>query len=188
DAHLESEGSSLGAVLRTTLARDDEEPIGAEALLEDLAAISPASAGHLAALLEGVPDALDECVERYGFDAREVSYEGWTDAALARDVLGASDLRALGAARGLVIEAVDAEASPLEVGDVLAAVEGVRVGSLDDVAWALRDHAAGARASASIRRRGEPRSVALELPRARDDRREQRAYLELVPAGEGAAP
>ncbi|HEY8431361.1 MAG TPA: PDZ domain-containing protein [Sandaracinaceae bacterium] len=188
DAYLESEGSSLGAVLRTTLARDDDEPIGAEALLEDLAAISPASAGQLAALLEGVPDALDECLERYGFDAREVAYEGWTDLSLARDVLGARELRALGAARGLVIEAVDPEASPFEAGDVVLEVEGVRVGSLDDLAWALRNRSAGARATASIRRRGEPRSVALELPRTGDDRREPRAYLELVPVGEREAP
>lgn len=182
DAHLHGAGSSLGAVLRTTLARDDDEPIGAEALLEDLGAVSPASASYLAALLtEGAPS-LDECVERFGFRAREVSFEGWSDAALAAEVLGAPELRALEPVPGLLAVSADAEAGPLEAGDVLLAVEGARVGSLDDVAWALRATGAGERVRLSIRRRGEPLALEVELPQLGADRRESRSYRELLPA------
>lgn len=184
DAHLGRSGSSLGAVLRTTLARGDDEPIGAEALLEDLAAISPASASYLAALLEEGAPPLDECVERFGFGAREVSFEGWSDATLAAEVLGATELRALELVPGLLAVTADAEAGALEAGDVLLAVEGVRVGALEDVAWALRASAPGERVRLAIRRRGEPLALEVELPQLGPDRREQRSYRELVPAEE----
>lgn len=181
DAHLRESGSSLGAALRTTLARDDDEPLGAEALLEDLAAVAPSSASYLAALLDGGAIALDECIERFGFEAREVSYEGWTDPSIALSVLGVTDLRALAHVRGLAIEAIDEEASVLQAGDVLLEVEGVRVGAMDDVAWALRDARPGERVRLTVRRRGEPQSIEIELPQLGDDRREQRAYVELAP-------
>ncbi len=183
DAHLSDAGSTLGAVLRTTLARDDDEVLGAEALLEDLAAVSPEGASYLAALLDGGAPALDECLERSGFRAREVSYEGATDAAVQRDLLGAVELGPSDPVRGIVIVSVDDEASALEGGDVLREVAGVRVGSLGDVAWALRDAAQGGRVRVVVRRRGEPVAIELEVPPLE---REQRAYVELAPVEDEA--
>ncbi len=179
DAHLRESGSSLGAALATTFARD-ERAIGAEALLEVLAAISPSSASYLAALLESEGAfAIDDCLERSGLEAREVSYEGWTDAALT-DALGLGDAaRPLALLEALAVPA-PREGSALEPGDVITEVEGARVGDLADLAWALRDVGAGERARLAVRRRGQVEAIEVLIPAA-EARREERAHLELVP-------
>lgn len=179
DAHLRESGSSLGAALATTFARD-ERAIGAEALLEVLAAISPSSASYLAALLESESAfAIDDCLERSGLEAREVSYEGWTDAALLEALGLGDDVRPLALLEALAVPA-PSEGSALEPGDVVTEVEGARVADLDDVAWALRAVGAGERARLAVRRRGQLEALEIVIP-AGEARREERAHVELVP-------
>lgn len=174
DGHLRETGGSLGAALRTTLAREDSA-LGAEAFLEDLAAVSPASAGYLAALLEGEGAfAIDDCLERHGLEAREVAFEGGSDAALEA-AFGSWTATALAQAFR-VIE--PAEGSPFEPGDVVTDVNGVRVAEPSELAWAMRELRAGDRVRVGIRRRGEPHIVELVAPEAP---REERSRIELTP-------
>lgn len=181
DAYLRESGSSLGAALRTTLDRDADEPLGAEALIEDLAAVSPAGASYLAALLASDAGfSIDECLERAGFRAREVSYDGLGDRAIVIDVLGIDGLRPFDGAQAFEVDAADEEAA-LAAGDVVLEVNGAAVGDLDDVAWVLRDARPGERVHVTSRRRGERRSTELTVPELGEDAREQRSYVELVP-------
>jgi hypothetical protein len=179
DAHLRESGSSLGAALRTTLSRD-ERSLGAEAFLEDLAAVSPASASYLAALLASDGAfAMDECMERCGLAAREVIYEGWTDDALALALgIEPDDVRPMALTQAFEIEAVR-EGSALEVGDVVTMVEGERVAEWGELAWALREVHAGGRARLVVRRRGESQLVEVRIA-PNEDRREERVFVELV--------
>jgi predicted metalloprotease with PDZ domain len=181
DVQLRESGSSLAAVVRTMLTREESE-LGAEALFEDLAAVSPSSASYLEALLatEGA-FSIDGCLERFGFQAREVSYQGYSDHALSNDVLGGVSIAPLLLAEGFEISAVS-EGSHFEAGDVVTAIEGHPVADLDDVGWAIRDLAQSARFHASVRRRGESMQMELTVPWIDDDRREERAYVELAPA------
>jgi hypothetical protein len=179
DGHLRESGSSLGAVLRTMLTREERE-LGAEAFLEDLAAISPSSASYLEALLvtEGA-FAIDDCVERAGFRAREVSFEGWNDTAL-QELLGLTVIEPLVHAQGFEVREVR-EGSQLAAGDLVLEVEGVRTADLDDVAWALRNTRAGQHARVVVRRNRETEGLSIEVPALDDDQREERAYVELAP-------
>lgn len=158
DGHLRRRGSSFGAALRTTLSRS-EETLRVDSLLEDLAAVSPQSAGYLAALLGGEgPFALDECLAREGFETREIAFEGVSDEGL-RTLFGSSTPLALTPA----FEIREPPASGLlERGDVVVEVEGVRASTPNELAWALHERSSLDRIRLVVRRRGEER--ALELP------------------------
>lgn len=179
DAHLRESGSSLGAVLRTMLTRDEVE-LGAETLLEDLAAVSQSSASYLDALLatQGA-FAIDDCVQRAGFRAREVSFEGWSDAAL-EETLGLVAIEPLVHAQGFDVREAR-EGSQLAVGDVVMEIEGVRTANLDDVAYALRNARPGQRVRGVVRRHRETEGISIEIPALEDAQREERAYVELAP-------
>ncbi len=180
DARLAADGGSLFAALRETLARDDET-IDTEALLEELGPVAPDAASYLAALVEarGAFD-VETCLSRDGLSAEEVALDAWTDRTLAVEVLGARGLSAMSKVQAFVVEAV-VEGSPLAPGDVVTAVEGHPVATLDDVAYALRDARVGETIAIHLRRRGEPREIARLIPPLTDDARAPRAYLRLTP-------
>jgi hypothetical protein len=178
DEQLRESGSSLGAVLRTTLAREQRE-LGADALLEDLAAISPSSASYLEALLASEGSfSLEECLSRYGFSARAARYDGPTDRALS-SALGIVMMTPFTHAQGFEV-AEASEGSPFAGGDVVLELEGVRVAELEDLAWALRTARGGQRIRALVRRDGDTQALSIEVPRALVDERVGRSYVELV--------
>ncbi len=186
DAHLHESRSSLGAVLRTTLSRD-EDRIGVETLLEDLAAIAPSSASYLEALLATQGSfGIEDCLERFGFSTRDVPFEGFSDRTLSSEVLGVLALGPFTHSQSFLVQDV-VEGSLFERGDVVTSIEGHRVADLDDVAWALRSLSPGDRYRVSIRRRGVSETLQLAFPALDASRREARRYVELVAIDRNAA-
>lgn len=183
DGTLRESSSSLDAVLRRALARGDEA-VSTETLLEDLAALAPAAAGHLAALVETTGAfAVDVCFERLGLSPRETTFSSWSDAALneALGVVVSSEAQTLPMLR------IDepSEGSPLRAGDLLMRVGGHAVAQAIDVAWALREASAGDRVELHVYRVGETHLLSRVIPELSDSARTtERVYLELVPIGE----
>jgi len=172
DAHLRESSSSLAALLRTR-----RGPITAEALLEDIGAISGPTAGYLAALAASEGEfPIDQCLERIGYAAEVHAYDGPTDAAV-RAALGVVGWTALSRLPALRVDEV-AEASALEVGDLLLAVGGEPVADVDDVAWGLREAPDGGAIALSVRRRGD--RVSLDATLGELVEREAREHTELV--------
>lgn len=180
DAYLRESQSSLFALLRTTLGRDEED-LGTESLLEDLGALSPDAASYLAALVETRGAfAIDECLERRGLSRNEHEILAWSDRTLAVDVLRIRGLRTLSKLEGFVVEQVP-EGSAFEPGDVVLRVADHPVATLDDVAWALRDVERGDRFVVDLRRRGEERRVEVEVGELEEPARAARSYVTLDP-------
>jgi len=179
DAQLRESSSSLAALLRAR-----RGPLTAEALLEDVGAISGPAAGYLAALAAAEGDfPIDQCLERIGWAAEVHAYDGPSDAAV-RAALGVTEWSALPRLPALRVDAV-AEASALEPGDVLLAVGGEPVAGPDDVAWGLREVPAGGAVALSVRRRGDRVSVDATVGELVE--REAREHTELV-ALEASSP
>lgn len=178
DGALRESSSSLDTVLRRTLARDGET-LSTESLLEDLAALAPEAAGHLAALVEtSGAFAIDECLEHQGLTTRETSFRSWTDSTL-NEIIGAT----LSEVTSLPMLRVDesTEGSPLEAGDLVMRVHGHPTSQRSDVAWALRDVSAGDRVELVVHRSGEARSLERVIPELDDaERGSEHTYLELL--------
>lgn len=186
DVRLREAGSSLWAVMRMTLDRD-EEALGTEALLEDLAAVAPSAASYLEVRV-GTRGAfeVEDCLERFGFEVREATFEAPTDQALAADVLGILGSRTATHTQSLEVAAVGEE-TPLEVGDVVLRVADHPVAELADVAWALRDVAAGEAFTIRLRRGGRETTVERVRPEGASPDGAERTYLELVPVSAAAS-
>ncbi len=175
DGYLAERRSSLAA----TLARARGAPLTTDAILSDLAAISSGAASYLAALLEpGAELSVDECLERQGWRAEPAELEGPTDSAL-RDALAVASWHPLEGVPALRV-GTTAPGGPLQRGDHLLGVGAHRVGSPDDVAWALRELAAGSEVVLDVRRRGERVSIDWTVPDLATVERAARPHVALA--------
>ncbi|MCA9608243.1 MAG: PDZ domain-containing protein, partial [Myxococcales bacterium] len=151
DGDLVDQGGSLAATVRG--ARPE---LTTEGLLEDLAAVSPSVAGHLAALLDTDPavgPSLDPCLDRAGLRARTEELDAPASDAW-RDALEIEAWEPSERVPGIRVTRAGPEAR-LALGDVLVAVGGQPVTTPDDVAFVLRDVAAGHPIRLEVRRHGE---------------------------------
>lgn len=178
DARLRESGGSLDALLRTSLS-GDTDVLETGVLLENLAAVSPAAASYLEALVATQGSfGIEDCLERSGLQAREESFVGLADEAVA-ELLGLSRWSPHRLLQSLEVRSVT-EASLLRTGDVVLRVADHPVAELIDVAWALRALSAGERFEIDVRRDGETRT--LESTLEVDADRVQRRYVEVQTA------
>ncbi|MGE3634347.1 MAG: hypothetical protein AB7P00_30885, partial [Sandaracinaceae bacterium] len=175
DGYLRANGSSLYALLRTTLGRSEVD-LGTDQLLEDLAALSPEGASYLAALVEA-RGALEigACLEHRGFALETTEAELFSARVVAVDVLGLTSLYSLDKLEGFVVGEVRG-GSAFQPGDVVLRVAGASVATVDDTAYAIRDLEPGARFDVELRRRDAPMRIELTLDVPDDAERERRAY------------
>lgn len=181
DGALAERDRSLAGALR---AARGGAALTSDGLLSDLAAVSPATASHLAALLEGEA-AIAPCLERAGLRVDEEGLEAPSEEA-HRDALGVEAWEPAAGLPALRVAAA-AEGSPLRGGDLLLAVADQAVVTPDDVALALRGLAAGAPVALEVRRRGERQRVDWTLPDLAGVEVVTRDVVRLVPI-EVAAP
>lgn len=175
DRDLGESGGSLAATLRG--ARPE---LTTEGLLADLAAVSPAAAGHLAALLgTGEEPSLDPCLERAGLRIQTDELDAPSSDAW-REALGVADWDASARVPALRVSEAGPDA-PLADGDLLLAVAGQPVATPEDVAWALRDVGAGRPVRLEVRRRGRRAEVDWTAPDLSAAERAVRPVLRVVP-------
>lgn len=178
DAALAGQGATVASVLRATRG---ELGAGAALTVADFTRVlgrtSAEAAARLAQWLEA-PQAIDVagCFDEAGYDAQEVEYRGYSLRSLALDVLRAPSFSPQRAELFRV-----REGSPFEVGDVIEAVDGQRVGRVDDLSWLLRDVAAGATVRADVLRRGAATVVEFVMPDVAPDQRPRQVRLTATP-------
>lgn len=179
ETHLAQSGGSVGVLLSTTFARDDD-PLTLEHLVEDLAGVNGLSAGYLTALLTtrgtfGIGD----CLERAGYEASEVEFQGMSDVSLTEGLMQVGALHALRSGPALWVESA-MEDSQFQAGDLIVSIAGSPVGSLNEMAYALRDVPEGGRFAVQIRRAGQPLTIELRLGATSNAERTARVRTQII--------